>query len=107
MSLIDRDVWPVLPRAVPGAKGDLWTRDTNGNLVAVTFPVGATLGSHVLVTGGSGLPVWMARAAFAELLGAGAGAYAWLYMTTIDETGATVLATDDDGNPILTYAPVS
>ena len=33
--------------------------------------------------------------------------YAWVYLTTIDETGATVLMLDDDGSPILTYVPVS
>lgn len=36
-----------------------------------------------------------------------APSFAWLYMTTIDGTGATVLLLDDDGNPIPSYVPVS
>jgi hypothetical protein len=78
-----------------------------GDLIPIEYPEGATLGSHVLVTGDDDHPVWMAREDFATLLGTGAGAFAWMYMTTIDETGATVLMTDDDGTPILTYAPVT
>lgn len=32
--------------------------------------------------------------------------YAWLQLTAIDGSGATVLVTDEAGNPILVYAPV-
>lgn len=93
-----------LPRFVPGAKGDQYWRETNGDLTAETYPVGATLGSHVWVTGASGHGVWMTRADFAALLST--SGYAWVYMTTVDGSGATVLATDDDGSPILTLVPV-
>jgi hypothetical protein len=49
----------------------------------------AGLGYFVPAAGGGGIP-----------------SFAWIYMTTIDETGATVFMTDSDGSYILTYAPV-
>jgi hypothetical protein len=97
-----------------GAEGALYYRGPTrfagtsaegGDLIPIEYPEGATLGSHVLVTGDDDHPVWMTRADFAVLLGASAS-YAWMQMTTIDETGATVLMTDDDGSTILTYVPV-
>lgn len=79
--------------------------DADGFVAWLEYPPGAALGDYVLVTGDDDIPVWMTAADFLGAAGASPD-YAWLYMTTVDGSGATVLATDDDGTPILTYAPV-
>lgn len=71
------------------------------------YPVGATLGSHVWVTGDDGHGVWMTLAAFSELL-AGPGSFSLQYLNGIDgATGDLVIITDGGtGNPVTALTPV-
>jgi hypothetical protein len=97
-----------LPRFVEGAVGDVWHRGSNGNLVRVARPAdyaaqrAAGTPYRLSIDDATGLPYWEAVATTSDE----APGFAWLYMTTVDGTGATVLMTDADGQPITTYAPV-
>lgn len=97
-----------------GAEGALYYRGPTrfsgtvaegGDLIPIAYPEGATLGSHVFVTGDDGHGVWMTIADFSTLIGAGAG-YTYVYLTAIAPDGSTIILPDDSGNPILVYAPI-
>lgn len=81
--------------------GDICYVDANGRMAWLAIPADyaaqESAGTPYRLGIVSGLPAWIATETV--------GASAWVYMTTIDETGATVLMTDDDGSPILTLIP--
>jgi hypothetical protein len=82
--------------------------DALGFVAWLAYPPGAALGAYVAVTGASGVPVWMTATAFLASAGSAPGAYAWLWLTEVDASGATVLVTNgDDGSPIAVYVPVT
>jgi hypothetical protein len=84
------------------------TSAEGGELIPVEIPAdyaakrAAGTPYRLSIDDATGLPYWEA----VPLVSDTAPSFAWLYMTTIDETGATVLMTDADGQPITTYAPV-
>jgi hypothetical protein len=105
---MNRFLVPGTIRFTLGDEGDLWYRATNGDFIALPIPAdylaqrAAGTPYRLSIDDATGLPYWEATPS------AGADAtYAWMWMTTIDETGATVLMTDSDGSPIATFVPVT
>jgi hypothetical protein len=88
-------------RFVEGDEGDIWYRAANGEMVHLPIPADWATVDYVLGIV-AGLPAWIETS---DIVG-GAG-YAWLYLTGIDGSGNTVLITDENGEPIAAYTPVS